>query len=256
LAREFSRLWRILWTAISFVHVGIVCLLLGLVFFPIIRVGPGTREEKEIRSQRWVHRAVRNFFSILELLQVARLRCDNVERLRQPGMLVVVNHPTLLDAFSLIALMPQADCVVKASHFHNPFLAGAARGAGYIPNTNGPGLVADCVDRLERGRSVIIFPEGTRSNLNSLGPLARGAAYVALKAGCNPLPVTIQCEPATLYRGSAWWDVPERGFTLTLTVDEPLNVKEIIQEPMAVPRAARVLNAALKDHFERRLNIV
>ena len=79
---------------------------------------------------------------------------------------------------------------------------------------------------------------------------------MAMKAGCNPLPVTIQCEPATLYRGKAWWDVPERKFTLALTVDEPLVVKDILQQPMPTPRAARVLTSALENHFERRLNIV
>ena len=77
-----------------------------------------------------------------------------------------------------------------------------------------------------------------------------------MKASCNPLPVTIHCEPATLYRGKAWWDVPEHSFTLTLTVDPPLVLKDVLQQPMPVPRAARVLTAALKDHIERRLNVV
>lgn len=244
-----------LWTGLSFAHVGLVCLLLGLVVFPIVRLLPGTREEKEIRSQWWVHRAVRNFFDTLERLRVGRLRGCNVERLNQPGVLVIANHPTLLDAFGLISLMPQADIVVKGSHYHNPFLAAAARGAGYIPNLSGPRLVADCVERLARGRSMIIFPEGTRSSVDSLGTFARGAAHVALKSNCELVPVTIKCEPATLYRGRPWWDVPEHSFTLTLTVDEPLVVKDIVQQPMALPRAARILTAALTDHFERRLNV-
>lgn len=251
-----SRLPRIVLTGISFLHVGIVCLLLGLVVFPIIRFGPGTREEKEIRSQYWIHRSVRNFFDLIEFLRVGRLHCENAELLRRPGLLVVANHPTLLDAFSLIALMPQADCVIKAGHLRNPILGAAAKGAGYIPNVNGPLLVADCVERLQRGRSVIIFPEGTRSEAKTLGPLARGAAHVALKGDRDLLPVTIDCEPATLSRGEAWWDVPERQFTLTLSVDEPVVVEKVIQEPVSVPRAARLLTAALKDHFERRLNVV
>ena len=254
-ARAAFRIWRTLGTGIGFAQAGFLSLLLGLVIFPIIRLLPGTREEKETRSQRCVHRFVRVLFGTVDLLQVMRLRCNDVERLKQPGVLVVANHPTLIDAFCLMSLMPQADCVAKASHSHNPFLAGAIKGAGYIPNLDGPQLVADCVDRLMRGRSVIVFPEGTRSPANGLGPFLRGAAYVALKAGCDPVPVTIKCEPATLYRGRAWWDVPERRFTLTLTVDEPLVVKDVLEQPMALPRAARVLTAALRDHFERRLTV-
>ena len=60
-------------------------------------------------------------------------------------------------------------------------------------------------------------------------------------------------EPLTLYRGKPWWDVPENGFTLTLTVDEPLIIKDNLQQPMPIPRAARALTTALRDHFERRL---
>jgi 1-acyl-sn-glycerol-3-phosphate acyltransferase len=253
LAWAASRTWRILRTGIGFAQAGILSLLLAVVIFPIIRLLPGTREEKQIRSQRWVHRFVRILLGTAEILQVMRLRCNDIERLKQPGLLVVANHPTLIDALCLMSLMPQADCVVKAGHYHNPFLAGAIKGAGYIPNLDGPRLVSDCVERLMGGRSVIFFPEGTRSPADGLGPFARGAAHVALKSGCDPVPVTIKCEPATLYRGRAWWDVPERIFSLTLTVDEPLIVKDVLQQPMAVPRAARALTAALRDHFERRL---
>ena len=252
-ARAASRVWLILRTGVSFAQFGFLSLLLALVIFPVIRLLPGTRDEKEIRSQLWVHRFLRILFATSEFLHVIRLRCDGDDRLKQTGVLVVANHPTLIDALCLMSLMPQADCVVKASHYQNPFLGGAAKGAGYIPNLDGPRLVADCVERLRRGRSVIVFPEGTRSPADGLGPFARGAAYVALKAGCDPVPVTIKCEPATLYRGRAWWDVPESRFTLTLMIDEPLVVKDVLEQPMARPRAARALTAALRSHIERRL---
>jgi len=248
-----SRIWRTAWTGIAFAYAGFVSLLLAVVIFPLIRLRPGTAEEKEIRSQRWIHWNVRVFFRTLEFLQVMRLRCIGGERLQEPGVLVVANHPTLIDAFCLISEMPQADCVTKASYYRNPLLAGAAKGAGYIPNLSGPQLVEECVERLLRGRSVIIFPEGTRSPPDGLGPFARGAAHVAIKAHCNPVPVTITCEPATLHHGAPWWDVPKRRFMLTLTVGEPLDAGNILQQPMALPRAARLLTGALRDYFERHL---
>ena len=132
-----------------------------------------------------------------------RLRGHDIDKLREPGLLVVANHPTLLDAVFLMSFMPQADCVVKASHYDNFWLSGAARGAGYIPNRSGPQLVEECAERLRRGRSVLIFPEGTRSPKNGLGTFARGAAHIALRAGSDLVPVTIECDPATLYRGKA-----------------------------------------------------
>ena len=105
------------------------------------------------------------------------------------------------------------------------WLASAIKGAGYIPGRNGPQLVESCVERLRRGRSQLIFPEGTRSPKDGLGALGRGAAHIALRSGCDLVPVTIECQPATLYRGLAWWDVPERRFIVTLNVDAPLSIE-------------------------------
>jgi len=253
LARAASRGWRILGTIIGFAQAGVSCLLMAFVIFPIIWRLPGSRAEKELRSQRWLRRSIRLLIGTVELLGVMRLRCSDVERLSQPGVLVVANHPTLIDAICLMALMPQADCVVKASHYDSLFLGGVSKGAGFIPNVDGPQLVADCVDRLARGRSVIVFPEGTRSPVDGLGHFARGAAYVALKSGCDPIPVTIKCEPATLHHGIPWWDVPQKRFTMTLTVDEPLIVKDVLEQPTAVPVAARKLNSALRNRIEGHL---
>ena len=135
LARAAARSWRILRTGASFVIAGLLCLLLTLVIFPIVRLLPGTHEEKEIRSQRWVHRVVRILFGVVALLHVMKLRCNDAERLKQPGVLVVANHPTLIDALCLMSLMPQADCVVKASHYHNAFLSGPIKAAGSRSNS-------------------------------------------------------------------------------------------------------------------------
>jgi 1-acyl-sn-glycerol-3-phosphate acyltransferase len=254
--RSVERGWRIVRTALSFAWLGCLSLLLALAVLPVIRLLPGGAEKNQMRSQEAVHWACRFYMLSVRWLRVLKLRLHGVEQLRKPGILVVANHPTLLDAIVLLSLMPQADVVAKGSHFQNPFLAGPAKGAGYIPNWNGPQLVAECAERLKRGRSVIIFPEGTRSPVNQLGPFARGAAHIALRGGCDPVPVTIQCEPATLYRGRAWWDVPERRFTLTLTAQAPLLVADSVDQSMSRSRAARALTASLRDHFERHLVVV
>jgi 1-acyl-sn-glycerol-3-phosphate acyltransferase len=251
-----SRGWRLFATAFGFASAGVMSLILALVVLPLLGLLSGSPEEKEIRAQRAVHWFVRAFLRGIIMLGVMRLRCTGSERLREPGTLVVANHPTLIDALALMSLMPQADCVVKESYYENAFLGGSAKGAGFIPNRDGPGLVSECADRLLRGRSLIIFPEGTRSPVNELGPFARGAAHIALRAGCNPVPVTIQCEPATLHRDQVWWEVPERPFTLTLVVGEPLQVKESVDQQMSRGRAARALTASLREHFERRLAVV
>ena len=251
--RSVSRSWRILRTGLAFACFGFLSLVLALVAMPLLRLLPGTPRRKEIRCQHGVHWFVRVFMRGMQILRVTSIRAEGGEKLREPGLLIVANHPTLLDAILLICLMPQADCVIKGSHFDNAFLGASARGAGYVPNWDGPSLVADCAERLIQGRSVIIFPEGTRSPVGELGPFARGAAHIALRSGRDPVPVTIRCDPATLYRGKAWWDVPHRMFTLSVHVGDPLPVKDIVDSTMSRARAARAVTAALREYFEREV---
>jgi 1-acyl-sn-glycerol-3-phosphate acyltransferase len=256
LTHSFGKAWRVVSTAISFAVAGLISLSLAFVIFPLVRLTRGSGEQREIRSQYAMHLALRLFILVITRIGVMRLRVHGVEKLREPGMLVVANHPTLIDALILMSFMPQADCVVKASHYDSFWLGGAVKGAGYIPNRSGPQLVEECAERLRRGRSVLIFPEGTRSPKNELGHFARGAAHIALHTGSDPIPVTIECEPATLYRGLAWWDVPERRFTVTLMVDPALPIDEAVSLRTSRPRTARAITAMLRDHFERRLALV
>jgi 1-acyl-sn-glycerol-3-phosphate acyltransferase len=256
-----DRIFRMTSTALSFSLAGIMFLFLGLVFLPLLRLSSADVEVKELRAQRAMHEFARAFVRTTLLLRLMRLDKAGTDRLREPGILVVANHPTLFDAVVLISLMPQADCVFKAGHYRNAFLAAAIRGAGYIPNLDGAYLTEECARRIGRGRSVLIFPEGTRSPVGGLGTFARGASHIALRASCDPVPVTIKCEPATLYRGSAWWNVPERKVTLALSVDEPFVVKDALgpdlpEGPAARPRRARALTRSLQNYFERRLSIV
>lgn len=256
LTRAASRAWRVVATAIGFGVAGVSSLVLAAVVFPLVRLLPGSREDAQIRNQYALHVAVRMYLRLIVALGVMRVHARGVEVLREPGLLVVANHPTLIDALILMSLMPQADCVVKAGHYDNFWLSGTIRAAGYIPNRNGPQLVEDCAERLQCGRSVLIFPEGTRSPRGELGAFARGAAHIALRSGRAPTPVTIECEPATLYHGLAWYDVPERRFNITLTVGPALSIDEALSQPTSRARAARRITASLRDHFERRLDLV
>jgi len=251
-----GRAWRVFASGFGFVFIGLLSLGLAIFVFPLIRLGPGDDRAKEFRSQYCVYQALRLYLTTVQLLGVCRIRGHGLERLRAPGVLVVANHPTFLDALVLMAHMPQADLVVKEQYFHNRYLGPTSKGAGYIPSTDGPSLVAECAGRLLQGRSILIFPEGTRSPVGGLGPFARGAAHIALRAGRDPLPVTIDCEPATLYHGQKWWEVPDRPFTLTLSVGEPVVIKDIVSEEMSRARAARELTATLRSHFERQQAVV
>ena len=119
-----SRSWRVVATGFAFVEAGILSLLPGIVAAPLLRLLPLDREREQIRVQNVIHWLTRFYLRGVGILGAYRVECANPERLRNPGILVVANHPTLLDAWALMSRMPQADCVVKERYYENPFLGG------------------------------------------------------------------------------------------------------------------------------------
>jgi 1-acyl-sn-glycerol-3-phosphate acyltransferase len=222
LARRLARLGRAARTGIAFAVFGAGGVFFALLLLPVLRLLPGTPRERELRCQRLVHRWFRLFVRFLQGLGLLGVETRGGERLREPGQLVVANHPTLLDVVMLVAQMPQADCVVKRAAWSNPFMRSVVKAAGYVPNDLGEALIEDCAERLAAGRTLLFFPEGTRSPERGLGAFRRGAAHVALRAGRPILPVFIHCDPPTLMRGQPWYDVPERSFAFRIQVGDPI----------------------------------
>ena len=253
LGTSVDRWLRILGTGASFALFGVGSLFLGLLAYPVLSLLPGSREQRERRIQWLIHRSFRFFAAFMEGVGVIAVEVRQPERLpRQGPRLVIANHQTLIDYVLLVAHMPQADVVVKRTHWSNPFTRGVVRGAGYVPNDTGESTLEACVARLRAGRTVLLFPEGTRSPRGGLGPFQRGAAHVALVAGISALPITITCRPPGLMRGQPWYDVPERRMQFTLDVGEPIPTP-----PGTEGRglASRRLTAAYREHFVKGLGL-
>ena len=249
------RAWHRLASAIAFALFGLLGLLLPLLVFPLLRCWPGSRDARQLRCQRAVHEVFRGYVRVIEAMGVVRMRVVAGEALRCPGQLVVANHPTLLDAVFLIARMPQADCVAKRATWSNPFMRGVVRATGYLANDLGNELVDACAERLAAGRSVLLFPEGTRSPKGGLGPFQRGAAHVALRAGTPLRAVVLTSDPPGLDRSRRWYQMPTQRLAIGVDAREVLEPAELAPAGTSRGVAARRVTAALREFYAKRLEI-
>lgn len=248
--------WRAARTGTAFVIFGVGAILLGVLVFPLLAVG-AMSDRRELRVQRTIHLAFRAFVWIMRTLGLIRVTWRGLERLGEPGArLIVANHPTLIDVVLLIALLPQADCVVKEAAWRNRAMRRVVRAAGYLRNDAGPQVTAACVERLVAGRRLLLFPEGTRSPRAELGAFHRGAARIALASGYDIVPVVIRCDPPTLGKGEPWFQVPERTAHLTLDVQPALSPAAYAAAHASPGFAARRLTEDLHELYERRLSHV
>lgn len=244
--------WRVVATGGCFALFGLGGIALWTLVFPMIRALPVREKAERIR---WViHCAFRVFLWFMQIVGIMRLKVEGAERLREAnGMLVVANHPTLIDVVALISLMPDASCVVKQKLWKNPCLGGVVRAAGYISNSDSDRLMSDCAQDLRRGRPMIIFPEGTRSRAGQPLEFQRGAAYIALRSRRPLMPVLIDCSPSTLTKREKWYQIPRRPFCLRIKVLEPRSVESLADVGQAQTIVARRLTEALETLFTREL---
>jgi 1-acyl-sn-glycerol-3-phosphate acyltransferase len=118
------------------------------------------------------------------------------------GLIVVANHPGLLDAVLLVSRLPRAVCLMKGSLARNIIFLGTARLAGYVHNKSGLGLVKQCEERLDEGANLLVFPEGTRTMGGKLLPFKMGFALVAVLTRVPVQTIIITAE--SNYLGKGW----------------------------------------------------
>ncbi len=119
------------------------------------------------------------------------------EHLPDGPVIFMSNHQSNFDIFSLLAAMPrQIHWIAKKELFEIPFFGHSMRRGGYIPLDRSDGRKAlqsmdEAAATIRQGKSVVLFPEGTRTPDGRLLPFKRGGFILARKAGVPVVPVTI-----------------------------------------------------------------
>lgn len=244
--------WRLAATGGCFAAFGVGGLLLATFVFPTLLLLP--KERRKLRTRWIIHKSFGLFMSLMEAVGIMRFEVHGAEKLRSSrNTLVLANHPTLIDIVALVSLIPTASCVVKQSLWDNPFLGGVVRAAGYISNSEPETLLDDCVKDMAGGNPLIIFPEGTRTQLGMPLHFLRGAAYIGLRSGMPILPVLIDCTPTTLTKREAWYQIPRRRFHLRLDVLGPISANCWVRSTDQPAIAARKLSMGLEEYFTQEL---
>ena len=246
---RLSLYWRVFATGLSFAVFGIGGLAMRIVVFPLLNLMVRQPERRVAAARAVIRRAFRAYVDLMRVLGVLRYEIRGLDKLERSGLLVLANHPTLIDTVFLMAFVKNADCIVKGALWNNPFTRGPVRAAGYINNEGGAELVDDCIASLERGNNLIVFPEGTRTGADGVISMKRGAANIAVRGARAMTPVLIRCDPLTLGKGEKWWRVPPRRVLIRIDVQDDLAIEGFMEGGASEVMAARQLTDFLQNYF-------
>jgi len=129
----------------------------------------------------------------------ARIRVHGVEQVQAGRSYVyVANHSSLIDTPALFAYLPyQFKIMAKRSLFYVPFMGWHLWSSGNFPIDRGNARKTArslklVIDGVRAGKSLMVFPEGTRTPDGRLQEFKQGAFKIAVRAGVPVVPVAIR----------------------------------------------------------------
>lgn len=160
---------------------GAAILLLTAACSALARLLPGEREVRRLAVAwaRWV-----------VSLCGARVAVDGLWRMPPGGAVIASNHQSLLDIPVILETFPERDLVFVAKQgLHEvPLFGKSIRRIGtvFVDRENpraALSAVREAAKAAAAGKTVVVFPEGTRSEDGSVGPFKPGAFSIAERAG-------------------------------------------------------------------------
>lgn len=246
--------WRWIGTALSFSVFGIGSLVLGVVVVPLLSVTVYPEQRRCRWSRAVVGAAMKAFVWFMNSVGVLRYEISGFENVnKNKNYLILANHPSLIDVVFLLSVFPTADCVIKAPLKKNFFTRRLMHGVDYISNEDPIDWLQKCVDRLRSGRSLILFPEGTRTGPGEPLSFKSGAGSVAVRANVECLPVVIDCMPTTLTKTESWYQVPDRRVFFSMQIQPPIYPRDVLPASGDPRQAGRTFNRYLQGYFTGKL---
>jgi len=179
-------------------------------------------------SENRIHKIANLWAKILLLISNTKVEIIGKENiLKGKPQIFMANHQSDFDILIVLGHIPgQFRWIAKKELFQIPIFGQAMKNAGYIEidrqnHAKALQSLDEAALRIRDGKSVMTFPEGTRSRDGEIKSFKQGTFHLAIKAGVPIVPVSIVGSGRIM---------PKRSLTVTpgrvkLIIDKPIEVK-------------------------------
>ncbi len=178
---------------------------------------------------------------------IGKEKIDN----RKP-LVFVSNHQSEFDIIVMSHLFAHFKWVSKAEVFKLPIFGWNMSLNKYIKLKRGDRksilqMVKDCILTLEKGSSVFIFPEGTRSKTGQLRNFSSGAFIIAQRAKVGIQPIVINGTKNIIQKGS-WMLNFKANVTLEVLDEIPYDTLKDLDSSELATMVRNQIAEKVKDH--------
>lgn len=184
--------------AFSYFFIGSMLLtVLGVV---LTRLWPFGKDKGRYHFHAWLTRMA---IGMRYIMVNVKKRIYNSTELdyREPAI-YIANHSSFLDILLTISLHPRLILLTNKWVWHSPVFGAVVRMAEYYPVADGAEeSIRPLEDLVQRGYSILVFPEGTRSYDGKIGRFHKGAFYLAERLRLKIVPVLMHGVGYTMQKG-------------------------------------------------------
>ncbi len=189
---------------------GILMSLFSLIVMPVLPIKAETKMKgfryviskfmkSVLYSNPFIHKVVVNKYN---------------ETFEKPAI-IIANHSSFIDILAMGMLSPKIIFLVNDWVYNSPIFGATVRKAGFYPVSEGlEEGVEHLRQKVQEGYSLMIFPEGTRSESNQIKRFHKGAFYLAEEFNLDILPVLIHGASEAIPKG----DFVIHDSTLTVSI--------------------------------------
>lgn len=192
--------WSLAKSAFAFVYFLCCSLIVTICGLLLTKSGLFGKE----RSRLWLHRLIRRAnWSLLYIMgnvkkHVYRRELADFSR----PAIYIANHSSFLDILLVTSLHPRVVLLTNKWVYRSPVFGAAVRMAEYYPVSEGAeSSIAPLRDLVQRGYSIVVFPEGTRSASGKIGRFHKGAFYIAEQLQLDIVPLLLHGVHYTMQKG-------------------------------------------------------
>lgn len=233
---------RLVYTVYVLGVMGVVSMLIVSPLTWVYRLVCGNGE----RAQLNYHRFLQFMMKVgLKMLPKVKTSVENPhgERFVKPAV-IVANHRSHLDLEAVLMLHPKIVVLTNDWVWHDPLYGVVIRYAQFYPVSKGyEQLVPKLRNLTERGYSVMVFPEGTRSMDGKIGRMHKGAFQLAKELGVDILPLYIHGAGDVMPKS----DILLREGRITVEIGERMGYDSFCDTD------AQTIASNMRTHYEEQM---